>query len=983
MMEIIRTVKSRATTLLPWMIVVVGLLATHHIQNSAREENRRNVESRFDFRTQEVFVSIENRLLSYEQILAGTQALFTSSQSVERDEFYEYVSHLDLQRSYPGIQALGFAKLLKSDQLAGYVGQMRKEGYPDFSVTPSGKRESYSVITYFEPFDLRNKRAFGYDMYADPVLKKAMLRAAEQDRVVASGKVRLMQEAGGEAQNGIYVFQPVYRNGSPHSTQEEKRRALLGWVYATFRMSDLMHGILGKHFGESGDTLAFDIYDGDTVSAATSLYDFNAEMHLNQTSTSIFSTSKTIDIGGHRWTVAVRSLPILETSLDSAHIRTIGVIGVAGSALIGFIVWLLLTGRVRAETAARKMTRELWEQEAHTQRLNRALQLLSECNAALVRADDENKLLNEICQLIVMRGGYLLAWVGFPEHDDAKSIRVVTFAGHDEDYLRGVHATWDDSERGSGPTGTAIRTGETVINHDYWDSPSMAPWREAALKNGYRSSIALPLSGKTSVLGVLTIYSSQESAFGTDEVVLLEELADDLSYGVEVLRGRAAQKLTEEKMNYLAYHDPLTQLPNRLLLRDRFDQAVTVAQRKRSKVAVLYLDLDNFKLINDSLGHKLGDELLLRVVKRLLGSVRETDTVSRQGGDEFTILITDVHDPSIIGSISENIIERVSEPMEIEGNMINTTFSIGISVYPNDGVEFDTLIKKADSAMYYAKESGRNAYRFYTGQMNNDTLEQMQLQTQLRSALHQHELLLHYQPQIDIKSGAIIGFEALLRWQNPTVGMISPAKFIPLAERSGIIIPISDWVLNEACRQARLWLDRGHRIVVAVNLSAVQFKRSNLLESVTSALERSRLPAELLELELTESILLQDMDTVLKTLEGLKSMGVKLSIDDFGTGYSSLAYLQRLSVDKLKIDQSFVRNMAENPEDAAIVRAVIQLGHTLQLTVIAEGVETDAQLAYLDDYGCDEVQGYLFSRPIPENDVLTLLDKTKQLCPSA
>lgn len=973
---------SRVTALLPWLFVCVGLIVTYVLQNEVSEENRRNVEARFEFRGNELTNGIKNRLLSYEQVLVGTRALFTSSQSVERDEFHQYVTHTDLQQNYPGIQGIGYAKYLAVGELDRYIRQMRGEGYPDFTVHPEGIRDVYTAVNYIEPFNLRNQRAFGYDMYADPVSRMAMQRAADEDQAIASGKVRLVQEIDPHPQNGFFIYLPVYRNGVSHATQAERQRALSGWVYATFRMRDLMYGIVGEHFGDRGDVIAFDIYDGDTPSVDSLLYDFNADDVPGDVSAAVFHKSQAINIGGHQWTVVMRSLPGLESQLNSAQARLITVIGIVVSALLGFIVWLLLNGRARAALAAREMTRELWESEAHTQRLNRALQLLSECNVVLVRAEDEHKLLSDICGLIVERGGYLLAWVGFAEHDAAKTIRPVVHAGHDEGYLNSVRSTWDESERGRGPSGTAIRTGATVINHDYLDNPSMTPWREAALKHGHRSSIALPLLGKTNTLGVLTIYSTKTNAFSPEEVALLEELAGDIAYGIEALRTRAGHKQTEEQLNYLAHHDPLTQLPNRLLLRDRFDQAVAVAQRKRSKVAVLFLDLDNFKLINDSLGHKLGDELLRRVVARLLGSVRDTDTVSRQGGDEFAVLITDIQDPAIIGSISENIIERVSEPIEIEGSMINTTFSIGISVYPNDGIEFDTLIKKADSAMYHAKESGRNAYRFYTGQMNNDTLEQMQLQTQLRSALNHHELLLHYQPQVDIVSGEIVGFEALVRWQHPNVGMISPAKFIPLAERSGIIIPIGDWVLNEACRQARLWLDRGHRLVVAVNLSAVQFKRGNLLESVTCALERSQLPAELLELELTESILLQDMETVVKTLDSLKAMGIKLSIDDFGTGYSSLAYLKRLSVDKLKIDQSFVRSMAENSEDAAIVRAIIQLGHTLQLSVIAEGVETDAQLAYLGNYGCDEVQGYLFSCPIPEQDVLTLLDKAKQLSPA-
>jgi diguanylate cyclase (GGDEF)-like protein len=503
----------------------------------------------------------------------------------------------------------------------------------------------------------------------------------------------------------------------------------------------------------------------------------------------------------------------------------------------------------------------------------------------------------------------------------------------------------------------------------------MAPWREGALKRGFRSSIALPLVNNEGVLGALTIYSPDPYAFSSEEVRLLEELAGDLSYGIEALRTRTEHRLAEEKLAFMAYHDPLTQLPNRRLLRLRFDQEIVLAGRNGSLIAVLYLGLDNFKQVNDTLGHSQGDQLLVLAVERLRCCVRDGGTLGRHGGDQFVLLMTNVYELDIVSKAAWNIIEAFAEPFEIDGNFINATFSIGISVFPNDGDEFDLLLKKADSAMFYAKDSGRNTYRFFTEQMNSDGLEQMQLQGQLRGALKNRELLLHYQPQIDLGRGRIAGVEALLRWQHPGMGMIPPAKFIPLAERSGLIIPIGEWVLNEACRQARIWLDAGHSLVAAVNLSALQFKRGNLLETVANALDRSGLPAGLLELELTESLLLQDQEAAIKTIGELKKMGVKLSIDDFGTGYSSLSYLKRLAVDKLKIDQSFVRDLARNPEDAAIARAIILLGHTLQLSVIAEGVETAPQLAFLKNEGCDEVQGFYFSRPVSAGEIDGLLAK--------
>lgn len=612
-------------------------------------------------------------------------------------------------------------------------------------------------------------------------------------------------------------------------------------------------------------------------------------------------------------------------------------------------------------------------------RLNRALKMLSECNTKLVHATDEPQLLSEICRLLVEQGGYRMAWVGFAEHDAEKTVRPVAQHGNDLDYLRGINVSWADTEQGRGPTGTAIRTGMTDINQDYLTNPRMAPWREAALAHGFRSSIALPLIGSKRVLGALTIYSADADAFAREEVTLLEELASDLAFGIETLRTRVEHGAAEKQLEFLAHHDVLTGLPNRLLLRDRFDQAAAQADRAHSGVAVLFLDLDNFKQVNDSLGHNYGDKLLVGVVERLRGCLRETDTISRQGGDEFVVLLPNLRDLAVIGNIAHHIIDVFAQPFEIENYSINTSFSIGICLYPDDGREFGTLLKNADTALYQAKDSGRDTYRFFSEKMNLDAQEQLQLQGQLRNALKEQEFLLHYQPQIDIESGRIVGVEALVRWQHPQLGMIAPGKFIALAERSGLIIPMGEWVLNEACRQAQRWRANGRPLVMAVNLSALQFRRGNLLDTVERALSQSGLPAGLLELELTESILLHDIDVAIKTVQSLKEMGVKLSIDDFGTGYSSLSYLKRLAVDKLKVDQSFVRDLAEDEDSAAIVKAIIQMGHTLQLTVIAEGVENDAQLAFLRNYGCDEVQGYLFSRPVPENEFARLFEKDGDL----
>jgi len=591
----------------------------------------------------------------------------------------------------------------------------------------------------------------------------------------------------------------------------------------------------------------------------------------------------------------------------------------------------------------------------------------------MLRAENEEHLLKEICTMIVEQGGYLMAWVGYAEHDENKTVRPMAEAGFSDGYLNKIKVSWADDEYGRGPTGTSIRTGVTDINQDYLHNLRMAPWRENAVKRGYQSSISIPLLSNKGVFGALVIYAAEPLAFSADEVELLEKLAGDLSYGIATLRTRAEHKLSEDKITFLAYHDTLTELPNRLLFHERFQQLSQSAQQKQIKIGLVLLDLDNFKHVNDALGHNAGDQLLMLVAERLLNNIHETDILSRLDSDKFVLLLNDIPDNSRFAARIQNIINIFTQPFEVERNVIDTTASIGISIFPNDGSELNILLKKADIALTHAKDNGRNIYQFFTEQMDLDIQEQMVLQSQLHNALKNQELLLYYQAQVNINDHRVTGFEALLRWQHPQKGMVLPAKFIPLAERSGLIVPIGEWVLNEACRQAKVWFDNGYPLVMAVNLSTIQFKRGNLLEIIANALKNTGLPAHLLELELTESILLQNVDGVMNDIHKLKNMGVKLSIDDFGTGYSSLSYLKRLAIDKLKIDQSFIADLATNSDDEAIVDTVIQLGHSLQLTVIAEGVENTDQLALLKKYGCDDAQGYYFSKPVPANEAEALL----------
>lgn len=449
----------------------------------------------------------------------------------------------------------------------------------------------------------------------------------------------------------------------------------------------------------------------------------------------------------------------------------------------------------------------------------------------------------------------------------------------------------------------------------------------------------------------------------------VEDDAGDISHFVAIMSDYSEKRAFEERLEYVANHDGLTSLPNRVLLRDRAERAIARAARDGSRVALVQVDLDHFKLINDSLGHANGDRLLLAVVDRLKDCLAETDTFCRQGGDEFILLIPeDVATEQLAGKL-QHMLTELARPFDLDGRPLMVTASMGVAQYPDDAGNVDDLLLKAETAMYHAKDAGRNAFRFFAEQMNADAHERFALQTRLSGALERNELLLHFQPQVDLRTRRITGAEALVRWQDKELGLVSPARFIPIAEESGLIIPVGEWVLREACRQAQVWRQLGlPDMLIAVNMSALQFRRGDIVETVRQVLQETGLPAYCLELELTESILVGDANAMLETLRRLKSLGVQLAIDDFGTGYSSLAYLKRFPIDKLKIDQSFVRDVVEDADEAAIVHTIIQLGKSLKMTTIAEGVETEAQLAFLRVEGCREAQGYLFSRPLPPDD---------------
>lgn len=471
------------------------------------------------------------------------------------------------------------------------------------------------------------------------------------------------------------------------------------------------------------------------------------------------------------------------------------------------------------------------------------------------------------------------------------------------------------------------------------------------------------------------IYHPQKGKYFQITTSPFPDQQSDRRYFIHIARDITTQKNYEQQLEHQATHDALTGLANRVLLKDRFDQALHQAQRSGRTVAVLMLDLDRFKVVNDSLGHSIGDDLLCQVARRLKTVVRDADTIARFGGDEFVVLLTEITELRDIRPIAGKILKTVAKPYEVGSHVIRLTTSLGISLAPQDGNDSTTLIRNADIAMYQAKQHN-NRFSYYSAEMNQQLLANMELENDLRQALERGELRLHYQPKVSLDSGRISGCEALLRWHHPQRGMVSPGQFIPLAEETGLIVPIGTWVIKEACRQNLAWQAAGlPPICIAVNLSARQFRQGNLAQIVGNILRHTQLDPALLELELTESMIMDDPAATGQILLELKDLGVYLSLDDFGTGYSSLNYLRRFPVDSLKIDQSFIRDVVVDPSGASVVTSIIDIAHNLRLTAIAEGVETQEQLDFLITSGCDQMQGFLFSKPVAADEFAKLLDR--------
>ena len=632
-------------------------------------------------------------------------------------------------------------------------------------------------------------------------------------------------------------------------------------------------------------------------------------------------------------------------------------------------VWFALDNFDRADEKARA--------DEQKERLARMFAALSATNEAIMRAGSRVELFELVCVAAASGGKFTSTTIALA-NPGSDFLTIVAAAGPSAETTRHVRLSISDTfPEGRGLSGTAFRTQQPCLSNDYPTDPRVTAFHAIVQGDGARSGAAFPLIIRGQAVGVMIYMSTEPDTFTPEFAGLLQRLADNVSFALENFERADEKTKADERIEYLASHDSLTKLPNRDMFNELLRHAIEGASRHQRSLALLFIDLDKFKVINDSLGHDAGDMLLLEVANRLRSVLRASDVVARLGGDEFVVLLEETAERNDVERIAGLLLSALGRPTQLSGHECHATASIGIAMYPSDGLDAQTLTKNADMAMYLAKEDGKNAFRFFSKEIKAQSIERLTLESALRRALEREQFSLHYQPKIDMTSGQITGVEALLRWAHPELGLVSPAQFIPLAEETGLIVPIGRWVLKEACAQNTAWQRHGLRpVTIAVNLSPRQFADGQLLHDVDEALLASGMSPVLLQLEVTESMVMRNVPRAIRVLDAIQSRGIRLAIDDFGTGYSSMSLMKQFPIDTIKIDRSFVRDLAEDSEDQAIAQAIISMGKALGMTVVAEGVETVEQREFLRAHACDEMQGYLFSKPLPPRELAELLRLT-------
>ncbi|MCL7944296.1 EAL domain-containing protein [Marinobacter sp. ATCH36] len=877
-----------------WLLLAACLAVTVLLwQVSIRLVDDRT-EARFKTQSLQLKTAIEERLLNYEQVLAGSAGLFAVAGEVTRSDWREYVDNVDINRYYPGIQGIGYVQKIGVRQMADHIASVRRDGVLNYLVTPLGTGPDYYPMVYLEPGTERNRKALGYDAFSDPVHRRAMVSARDDAEPTVTGKVVLVQEEVAEDQAGFLMYYPVYQGGDVPESRGERQMMLAGYVFSAFRMNHLLDGIVGL----ISPFLDVKIYDAGDISRDSLMYGSNLGSLDEDFS---FEMSQTITHGGRDWLLQTRSTPAFDFLASDPRPPIVLSSGIVISLLMFLFVLTMIRGRIMAQISAGRY-RAITEGAA-----NVTLVLDRKGNPRYASPSSRDIL-------------------GFDPEQVYRLDLDTLVHGEDRPQLK---AGFDEAVNSPGKQ-------IPVIHARIRDSDGQ--WRD--MEGTYTAMLNVP---------------------GVDGVVLS-------------LRDLTQLKAAQSELHRLAFYDPLTGLANRQLFKDRLNHVVRRSRRSEEPAALMFLDLDGFKRINDTLGHDCGDELLKQVSQWLTGCVREDDSVARLGGDEFVVLLSRISGPDAAGKVAETILRRLCQRIRLNDHEVGITVSIGITMIPHDSEDPGTLMKYADLAMYRAKEMGRNTYQFFTPAMNIKAARRLLQQEELATALDGDRFVLHYQPKIDLESERVIGVEAFLRWHHPEKGLVSAQQFISLAEETGLIVRLGEMALRQACIQVQALERAGFEsLKMAVNLSVRQLTDSGFLDMMRQVITETGVSPERLELEMPAELLNEDPRMLRELLVSLHDMGVCLILDDFGTGSCSLVALQQLPLDVIKIDHRFIRDIPYNVSATDVASAVIALARKLHLTVVAEGVETPQQLSFLKSAGCAQCQGNLFSYPLDEDALIGFL----------
>ncbi len=916
---------TKQSTYSTYLAIAIGVLITASLVFIAFNYTYEQAKETSDSRTAIIKDNITRKINSIDEAIFGMRTLFDASSEVDADEF-RLLSE-NLLKRHPYIESTIYLEKISSNKRETFELNMKDNGYINFTITelkndkfiPANNKTTYYPVLYKEPFTPVNAKHLGFDYLSVNTFKTAINHAIESAQAITSAKID-----GKKDEQKYAVFIAIYAGKTTPDTLAERQKTITGIIALHIDATKLAAADANYHINLS---IKYNNSSPNTLLR----YDYKPTISQNDWTLNFLHNKYQIITNGDTYALDVKT-PLLWSKLDKTLISVAIIIGL----IVTFLIFLQTKVIVNHNNELHYRNSKIKELvNARTKELaiekEKAITTLESIADAVITTDAHGYInyLNPIAESIT--GWTRDEAYGLPIHE-------VFVIKNEQSHTPIEYSIVFECIKQA--TVVEIPGDVTIIN-----------------KNNFH---------ETSVeISTAPIKDTQNKIIGV--VVVSHDVSD-------------ARRLAQE-MTHLATHDDLTALPNRVLLNDRLTQAISRSPWNNKTLAVLFLDLDRFKLVNDTHGHNVGDELLKHVANRLLSCLRDGDTVSRLGGDEFVIVLTDLASTSDINSIADKIIQIFESPFELADEEFYSTASVGISVYPKDGKSALELMKKADIAMYRAKSLGKNNYVLYSDEMSKQDARVLKLETDLRHAIEREEFELHYQPQVDAKSKKIIGAEALIRWNNPNLGSISPLEFIPIAEETGLIIPIGQWVLKKAAEQCKNWQEIGlPDISVSVNISAIQFERGSIFNDVKRVLHHANLEPKYLELELTEGTLAKDPKSAVNTLNKLHDMGIKLSIDDFGTGYSSLSYLKQFCVSTLKIDRSFVKDIMTDPDDAAMCTAIISIAQNLHLHVVAEGVEDSDQLEFLINHNCNTIQGYYFSKPLPNDLFIEYLSRYKDQC---